>query len=69
MATTAQLAKAKKYNIEKSKGKIKFETRAFNRCAVSGRARGYIRYFGLSRIAFRQLALDGKIPGVKKSSW
>ena len=40
-----------------------------NRCAVSGRSRGYMRPFGLSRIVFRELARDGKIPGVKKASW
>jgi small subunit ribosomal protein S14 len=40
-----------------------------NRCQISGRPRGYIRYFGVSRIAFRDMALDGKIPGVKKASW
>lgn len=43
--------------------------RVKNRCAVSGRGRGYLRAFGLSRIAFRELARDGKIPGVKKASW
>ena len=40
-----------------------------NRCQISGRPRGYIRYFGLSRIMFREMALNGKIPGVKKASW
>ena len=40
-----------------------------NRCQLSGRPRGYIRFFGLSRIAFRDMALAGKIPGVKKASW
>ncbi len=40
-----------------------------NRCAVTGRSRGYMRDFGLSRIAFRELAREGKIPGVKKASW
>jgi len=40
-----------------------------NRCQISGRPRGYIRFFGLSRIAFRDMALNGKIPGVKKASW
>jgi small subunit ribosomal protein S14 len=40
-----------------------------NRCAVTGRTRGYIRAFGLSRIEFRELAREGKIPGVKKASW
>ena len=40
-----------------------------NRCQISGRPRGYIRFFGMSRIAFRDMALAGKIPGVTKSSW
>lgn len=44
-------------------------TRLHNRCSLSGRPRGYLRKFGLSRIAFRDLALEGKIPGVTKASW
>jgi small subunit ribosomal protein S14 len=40
-----------------------------NRCAITGRARGYLRKFGLSRIKFRELALRGEIPGVRKASW
>jgi small subunit ribosomal protein S14 len=40
-----------------------------NRCSITGRARAYIRKFGLSRLTFRELASDGKIPGVTKSSW
>lgn len=40
-----------------------------NRCKLTGRPRAYIRYFGISRIQFRDLALDGKIPGVTKASW
>ncbi|MFB6258935.1 MAG: 30S ribosomal protein S14 [Flavobacteriales bacterium] len=40
-----------------------------NRCNMTGRPRGYMRDFGLSRIAFRNMALEGKIPGIKKSSW
>lgn len=40
-----------------------------NRCAISGRSRAYIRKFGLSRITFRELAHDGKLPGVTKASW
>lgn len=40
-----------------------------NRCAITGRSRGYMRAFGLSRIQFRELVLEGKIPGVKKASW
>ena len=45
------------------------KVRLKNRCQISGRPRGYIRYFGLSRIAMRDMALDGKIPGLKKASW
>jgi len=40
-----------------------------NRCVVSGRSRGYLRAFGLSRITMRELAREGKLPGVKKASW
>jgi small subunit ribosomal protein S14 len=40
-----------------------------NRCSLTGRPKGYIRKFGISRIKFRELALAGRIPGVKKASW
>ena len=40
-----------------------------NRCIISGRSRGYIRDFGISRIVFRDMAREGKIPGVRKASW
>lgn len=40
-----------------------------NRCKITGRPRGYMRVFGVCRNQFRQLASDGKIPGVTKSSW
>ena len=40
-----------------------------NRCAMTGRPRAYLRQFGLSRITFREMALQGLIPGVKKASW
>tara|TARA_Y100001970_G_scaffold257661_2_gene336716 strand:- start:155843 stop:156148 length:306 start_codon:yes stop_codon:yes gene_type:complete len=40
-----------------------------NRCQMTGRPHGYIRYFGLSRIAFREMAHAGQLPGVKKASW
>lgn len=43
--------------------------RSKNRCFATGRGRGYMRDFGLSRIKFRELASEGKIPGVRKSSW
>ncbi len=44
-------------------------TRRKNRCAETGRPRGYMRQFGLSRIAFREHASKGEIPGVTKASW
>lgn len=44
-------------------------TRLHNRCNITGRPRGYLRKFGVSRIAFREMALEGKIPGVVKASW
>ena len=44
-------------------------TRVRNRCHLTGRPRGYYRKFGLSRIALRDLALRGELPGVTKSSW
>lgn len=47
----------------------KYPTRVRNRCLRCGRPRGYLRRFGLCRICFRELALEGKIPGVAKSSW
>jgi small subunit ribosomal protein S14 len=47
----------------------KYPARVRNRCNRCGRPRGYIRRFGLCRICFREMALDGKIPGVMKSSW
>ncbi len=50
-------------------GRRKYKTRVRNRCKQCGRPRGYMRRFGLCRICFRELALDGKIPGVRKSSW
>jgi len=40
-----------------------------NRCQLTGRPRGYMRYFGVSRLVFRDMALQGKIPGIRKASW
>lgn len=40
-----------------------------NRCQLTGRARGYMRFFGVSRLTFREMALSGKIPGLTKASW
>lgn len=60
---------AKKSLIEKSNKKPKFSTRAYNRCKMCGRPRGYFRMFKLCRICFRKNALEGLLPGVKKTSW
>lgn len=43
--------------------------RLHNRCKLTGRPKGYMRQFGISRVTFREMALAGKIPGVKKASW
>ncbi|MFA6918759.1 MAG: type Z 30S ribosomal protein S14 [Patescibacteria group bacterium] len=61
MATEAQIAKSKKTP--------KFSSRKVNRCWRCGRRHGYIRDFKLCRICFRELANNGQIPGVTKSSW
>lgn len=54
----------------KSEGRtVKFPTRVYNRCSLCGRRHGYMRFFGICRICFRELATNGEIPGVKKSSW
>lgn len=47
----------------------KFKVRQYNRCPICGRPRGYMRKFDMCRICFRNLAREGLIPGVKKSSW
>lgn len=60
---------AKKCLIVKQKRPPKFGVRAYNRCSICGRPRGYIRKFGICRICFREMASRGLIPGVKKASW
>ncbi|TSC80667.1 MAG: small subunit ribosomal protein S14 [Candidatus Peregrinibacteria bacterium Gr01-1014_25] len=49
--------------------KPKFPTRVYNRCNLCGRRHGFMRFFGICRICFRELAANGDIPGVRKSSW
>jgi small subunit ribosomal protein S14 len=44
-------------------------TRVRNRCGLTGRGRGYVGQYGVSRIKFRELASQGKIPGIRKASW
>lgn len=60
---------AKTSDIVKFQKKQKFAVRQVNRCSICGRARAYIRRFGVCRICFRELAAKGQLPGVLKASW
>jgi len=60
---------AKKALIEKQRREPKYKARKYSRCFRCGRPRGYFRKFGLCRICLRELAHEGKIPGLTKSSW
>lgn len=60
---------AKKSWIAKAKRTPKFKVRGYTRCNRCGRSRAYLRRFGVCRICFRELALQGEIPGVTKASW
>lgn len=53
----------------KAMRKPKFRVRAYNRCPLCGRPRGFLRKFRMCRICFRNLALQGELPGVVKASW
>ena len=65
----AELKKAGDWKALDEMPKNSSKVRLKNRCQITGRPRGYIRYFGLSRIMMRDMALNGKIPGLKKASW
>ena len=60
---------AKLSKIVKSKRQPKYKVQQHNRCQLCGRPRAYMRKFGLCRICFRELAVTGVIPGIRKSSW
>ncbi|PCJ56115.1 MAG: type Z 30S ribosomal protein S14 [Candidatus Hydrogenedentota bacterium] len=60
---------AKKSMIAKQKRTPKFKVQGYNRCKACGRPHAFMRKFQLCRICFRTLALEGKIPGITKSSW
>ncbi len=60
---------AKTSDIVKFQKKQKYQVRQHHRCPICGRARSYMRRFGMCRICFREKALNGEIPGVKKISW
>ena len=81
LASEAQLSELAKYSmraaaaqadtnrLEDTVREYDSKIRIRNRCNITGRPRAFIRRYGLSRLTFRELALDGKIPGVTKSSW
>ncbi len=69
MAKLSKLIQQRRLRTARDAGKLKFKTRYYNRCGRCGRARSYYRKFDLCRICLRQLALEGKIPGMTKSSW
>jgi small subunit ribosomal protein S14 len=60
---------AKTSMIVKQRRQQRYSTRAYNRCVRCGRPRGYFRKFGVCRICLRELAHEGVIPGLTKSSW
>ena len=60
---------AKKALVEKARAKPKFSPRTIRRCNRCGRPRAFLRKFGMCRICFREMALKGEIPGVRKASW
>lgn len=60
---------AKKSMIAKSGRTPKFKVRQHNRCKVCGRPKAFLRKFDLCRICFRELSLQGQVPGVTKASW
>lgn len=75
MAKTSKIIKsnrllAKREALRKSGLKVRnrVSTRGENRCKITGRPHGYMRYFGLSRLTFRELAVRGELPGVVKAS-
>jgi len=75
MAKKSKIAKSKKLLAKRRQLELnptgkpnRVSTRGVNRCKITGRPRGYMRYFGLSRLTFRELALRGELPGVVKAS-
>ncbi|HTO55651.1 MAG TPA: type Z 30S ribosomal protein S14 [Myxococcota bacterium] len=69
MAKTSKRIQQQRLRAARVAGKLPFRTRYYNRCQRCGRARGYYRKFDLCRICLRKLSLEGKIPGITKSSW
>ena len=68
-AKRAQLKKEGNWDALQALPKNSSPVRLHNRCKITGRPKGYMRQFGISRIQFREMASAGLIPGVKKASW
>lgn len=68
-AKRAELKAAGDYDALDKLPKDSSPVRLHNRCKLTGRPRGYMRKFGISRVTFREMALEGKIPGITKASW
>jgi small subunit ribosomal protein S14 len=64
-----QLKEAGDYDALQKLPKNSSPVRLHNRCQLTGRPKGYMRQFGICRVMFREMALDGKIPGITKASW
>jgi small subunit ribosomal protein S14 len=69
MAKLGNLIRQRRMRVERVAGSLRFKSRYYNRCGRCGRSRAYYRRFDLCRICLRRLALEGKIPGMTKSSW
>lgn len=74
MARSAEVRKARRLQrlaaaARRAGRKMAFSTRVYNICGICGRSHGFIRLFGMCRICFRELAHEGRLPGVRKASW
>jgi small subunit ribosomal protein S14 len=69
MASKALRFASKRKNMLKKAGKLTHSTKAYTRCEYCGRAHGYIRRFKMCRICFREMAMLGVLPGVRKATW
>ena len=69
MAKKSKVHQQLRLRAARAAGKLKFKSRYYNRCRRCGRSRAYYRKFDVCRICLRELSLEGKIPGMTKSSW
>ncbi len=69
MSITSRKVSSKLKMSKLAKGQLKHRTKAYTRCEICGRSHGYIRRFKMCRICFRNRAMAGELPGVKKATW